>query len=338
MNDPRHDVVETRRRPGVFTLAGEAFARGVIAVSGGDARRWLDGMLSNDVTRISAEGPARGCYATLLTTRGRIVADLHVLARPDGFWLEMAAFVVGDVIARLAKYIVADDVVLADRSADTARLAVEGPGSTALLEAAGGCALSEVPAEGWATGRIADCEVTLARFGWTGEEAWQLFVPASAGPAVGEALVAAGAGARSLDALEVLRIEAGVPRLGPELDEEVFPDEARLDAAISRSKGCYTGQEIVARLYSRGAVNHLLVALDFEGDTPPPAESSLFCGDKRTGEVTSACLSPSLGAIGLGYVRKEHADAGTVLRCVSEAGEVATTVAALRRAGLGAGS
>jgi folate-binding protein YgfZ len=138
------------------------------------------------------------------------------------------------------------------------------------------------------------------------------------------------------DALEVLRIEAGIPRLGTELGEEVFPDEARLDSAISRTKGCYTGQEIVARLYSRGAVNHLLVRLRFEGDRVPAAGSPLHVrdesgdemADKKTGEVTSACASPTRATIGLGYVRREHARSGTALRCLDPRGALRATVAA----------
>ena len=218
------------------------------------------------------------------------------------------------MLETLGRYIVADDVDLADRSAAFVRVGVEGPRSTERLAAAaseGADALAAVEPEGWTTLTFGEgVAVVATRFGWSGETAWQLFVPAGS-----EASVASAIGVRvaSLAALEVLRIEAGVPRLGPELDEEVFPDEARLDAAISRTKGCYTGQEIVARLYSRGAVNHLLVQLELEGDALPAADSPLLAGGKRTGEITSACVSPTRGALGLGYVRREHAEPGTEL-------------------------
>jgi folate-binding protein YgfZ len=336
------EVRAARRAPGLFVLTpAEDQGRGVVAVTGRDAPRWLDGMVTNDITRLSADGPVTGCYAALLTTKGRIVADLHVLARPDGYWLETAAEAVAPVLAQLGRYIVADDVTLEDVSESVVRLGVEGPGVGALLAELSGTPapqLDAVPPDGWLPLELLGSEVVTARFGWTGEEAWQLFVPAADAPAVQVALLEAGFEARSGEALEVLRIEAGTPRLGPELDEEVFPDEARLESAISRTKGCYTGQEIVARLYSRGAVNHLLVGLRFDAASAPAADAPLEVGDKRTGEVTSACVSPSAGAIGLGFVRKEHAEPGTRLRCRGPDGECEATVAVLPLVAAGSGA
>jgi folate-binding protein YgfZ len=336
--DSSAEVVAARRGVSVFTLEGDAFGRGVVEVTGGDASRWLDGMVTNDIAAISrAEGAGdraeNGCYAALLTPKGRIVSDLHILAREDGYWLETSAFAVADLMARLDKYIVADDVELADRSAEFARLAVEGPGATRLLAGVSGLepvdngGLEAVPEGSWTVGSIAETEVEMARFGFTGEDAWQLFVPPAARPAVLVALADAGARRASMQALEILRVEAGVPRLGPELNEEVFPDEARLEAAISRTKGCYKGQEIVARLYSRGAVNHLLVGLRFDGGRIPALGATLFCGAKKSGQVTSAAWSPTAGPIGLGYVRREHAEAGTELRCEDREGDLSVTVA-----------
>ncbi len=339
MADVADEVRAGRTSPGLFDLSGAAgpsFARGVIDVRGRDAPRWLDGMITNDVKQIAHDGARNGCYAALLTTKGRIVADLHVLAREHGYWLETAAAVTDDVIDRLQKYIVADDVDLADASPAWVRLGVEGPGSTAMLASTlDDTALADVPAAGWTAGSIAGVASVLARFGWSGEDAWQLFVPTDGATAVRDALTAAGATPRSTEALEVLRVEAGIPRLGPELGEEIFPDEARLDAAISRTKGCYTGQEIVARLFSRGAVNHLLVGLRFEGEAVPAGEAKLYAPgaagarEKATGEVTSACVSPTAGVIGLGYARREHAEPGTALVCRTDAGEMSATVAAL---------
>jgi aminomethyltransferase len=320
------EVIAVRRAAGLFRLSSGPGSRGVIAVTGSDARRWLDGMVTNDVTRLAAAGPANGCYAALLTQKGRILADLHVLARPDGFWLETAASAVPDLIARLERYVVADDVKLA--ALDLVRLGVEGPAATSVIARASQidpAQLASLPAESWTTLSIGGVETVAARFGWSGEDAWQLFVPGGGERAgtggeqpVVAALREAGQGALALpsnETLSVLRIEAGIPAIGSELNEEVFPDEARLESAISRKKGCYTGQEIVARLYSRGAVNHLLVSLRFEGSAPPPPGSKLFADDRATGEVTSACLSPTAAAIGLGYVRRDHAAPGTRLLC-----------------------
>lgn len=343
MSDPSglaREIEDARRSPGLFSLGPGPFARGIVGVTGRDAPRWLDGMVSNDVTALSADTRANGCYAALLTPKGRIVADLHVLARPGGYWLETAGCAVQAVVERLEKYIVADDVTLMDLSGEFARMGVEGPGATRLLESAGDGSLAGLPEHAASALAVEGVELVAARFGWSGEDAWQLFVPTAGAEAVREALSAAGAAARSDAALEVLRVEAGIARLGPELGEEVFPDEARLEAAISRTKGCYTGQEIVARLHSRGAVNHLLVGLHFSspsagpsaGVSPPQPEAVLAAGEKRTGRVTSSCVSPHVGAVGLGYVRSEHAEPGTRLRC----GDVEATVSALPLVEVGA--
>ncbi len=317
MSDLAAEVEATRSQARLFVLAGRGHARGVVEVTGGDAERWLDGMVTNETVSLS---PGGGCYAALLTQKGRVVADLHVLAREDGYWLDTSAWAVPTVLERLDRFIVADDVKLTDRSADFARLSVEGPEATSVL------GVPDVPLESWVTTQVGGVEIVAARFGWSGETAWQLFVPAGEQREVLSALAVPIA---SGEALEVLRIEAGIPALGAELDEDVFPDEARLDSAISRTKGCYTGQEIVARLYSRGAVNHLLVGLQFEGERAPAPGSRLLAGERTTGEVTSVCLSPSLGPVGLGFARVEHAEPGTRLECADPGLGVHATVVEL---------
>jgi len=298
-----------------FAGLAEMNARGLICVQGADRARWLNGMVSNDVEALK-EGPRdSGCYAVLLTPKGRVVADLHVLLRSDAFWLETLRSAVPEVLERLDRYIIADDVELRNISDDFEQLGLEGPEAMALVEAAADASVA-LSREACADLVIAGVPVVAAAFGWTGERAVQLFVPAGRGSAVAERLAqAAGdAGLVSIgdEALEILRIEAGTPMLGLELDEEVLPDEARLEHAISTTKGCYTGQEIIARLRSRGHVNHRLVGLRFVA-AAPPRDSELFADGRRTGEVTSACLSPSAGAIGLGYVRVAHAEPGQEL-------------------------
>ncbi len=127
-----------------------------------------------------------------------------------------------------------------------------------------------------------------------------------------------------LEVLEILRIEAGRPRLGLDLDESVLPAEARLERAISTEKGCYTGQEIVARLASQGQVGHWLVGLETEGSAPLAVEAEVTAGDRRVGEVTSACVSPIAGSIGLAYVRRGFDRPGTELGVESRRVRVAS--------------
>lgn len=308
---------------GLFALG----ARGLVEVRGGDRVRWLNGMLTNDVAAAAARGTGAGCYALLLTREGRVVADLHVLVRDDSLWLETEAAAVETVIARLAKYVIADDVVLADRSSAFDRLAVEGPGADRVL--AGLASEPPPPADGCADLRIAGTPVVVAAFAFAGGPGFQLFVPAGRGQDVSAALLAVGAPhglvASSEEVLERLRIEAGVPRLGRELDESVLPDEARLERAVSTTKGCYTGQEVVARMRSRGRVSHLLVGLHCGGGSLPAPRAPLEdLEGKRVGEVTSAVLSPRFGAIALAYVRRPWDAPGTRLRVGGGRVEVAS--------------
>lgn len=316
---PGELAAEVRRGAGLFRLR----ERGLLAVVGADRARWLDGMISNDVRSL---GPERtGCAALALTRTGRVVADLHVLWRPEELWLELDARALGPARAHLEKFIIADDVELAERSAAHARLALEGPALPGLLRALGA---PQPSADGWVEAEIEGTPVLLAGYGWSGEPAVQLFVAPEAGDALaaaiaraaqpGDALVEAGP-----EVLEILRIEAGIPRYGAELDESVLPDEAGLGAAVSTSKGCYTGQEVVARLRSQGRLSHLLVGISTEGTSPLQVGAEVQAGGKRVGEVTSACLSPAAGAIALAFLRRPHQEPGTR---VSVAGRPARVV------------
>ena len=283
--------------------------RGVIGVSGADRVRWLDGMISADVKSLAA---GEGAWGLLLTRQGRVVADLHVLARAESFWLELEGVGVAPVLARLQAYVVADDVTLADLSAGFARFALEGPRAAEILAGAGGEAIRLGPGA-WRELELGGAATSVAAYGFTGFPAFQVFAPVAAREAVARALLSAGAREAGADTLECLRIEAGTPWLGRELDESVLPAEARLDAAISSSKGCYTGQEVVTRMRSRGRMASLLVGLRFGGGALPARGASIEAAGERIGQLTSSVRSPALGTIGLGFVRVDAAEPGTVV-------------------------
>jgi len=290
-------------------------------VRGDDRQRWLDGMLTCNVKKLA---PGDGAHGLMLTPQGRIVSEIHVLHRGEELWLETEAGAIARVIARLEKYVIADDVALADATPQWARLALEGAGAFEAFSASGGAVPAR--AHGVASAQISGTEVVAARFGFTGAPALQLFVPRAGERAVRAALQAVGARLESADALEVRRIEAGTPWLGKELDESVLPAEARLDGvAVAADKGCYTGQEVVARMRSRGRSSHLLVGLRFADGALPGLRSALLGERGEAGSVTSAVRSPRFGAIGLGFVQAPLAEPGTMLRV--DGSEV--TVAAL---------
>ena len=301
-----------RRGAGLFRLG----VRGLVVVEGGDRVRWLNGMLTNDVARLAAGRERSGCYALLLTRIGRIVADLHVLLRGDAFWLETDAEAVAPVLTTLGKFIIADDVRLSDAAQDWERFLLEGPATSALFAALTGQAPGLAP-DSADEYEIAGTKVLAGAWGVSGEDALQLFVPAGRSAAVIQALRRAGASHSLLEAdaetLEILRIEAGTPRFGRELSLEVLPAEAGLERAISTTKGCYTGQEVVARMATRGEASHALVGLALEGESVPASGTAVLAEGVRVGELTSAARSASAGVIALGYVRRVHAAPGTTL-------------------------
>ncbi len=299
------ETLRVRERAGLFRLED----RGIGVVSGEDRVRWLDGMVSNDVKSLEAGTARSGCYAALLTAKGRIVADLQILSRPGALWFETEGWALPGVIARLDKYVIADDVQLEDQSAEFARFGIEGAAAPAILAEAAGRELA-LARDACVDADVAGAPVLVARFGWSGERAFQIYSPTTAADDVIGALRDAGRSHGMVEAgpevLEILRIEAGRPRLGAELDETVLPAEARLERAISTSKGCFVGQEVVERMRSRGQVKHLLVGLRFDGAEAPPVAAEVSAGSKRVGEITSACVSAQAGTIALAYVRRPH--------------------------------
>lgn len=323
-------VLGTRARAGLFRTD----QRGLLEVYGEDRVRWLDGMISGDVERLEMQGPGAGCYAMFLTNRGKILADLHVGHMDDHFVLECRRDAIARVAQSLERFIIADDVRLEDRTGSLECIGLEGPSSVEILQAATGLpaeTIARLGREQWTETEIAGEPVRIGAFGWSGETAFQIFARRGRCDAVFAALKECGRPFElvlgDVAALETLRVEAGIPALDNELDENVLPPEARLEHAISIDKGCYVGQEIVARLRSRGQVNHLLVGLEFPADALPTpgsaGEVELTVGGRRTGELTSFANSPVRGPIGLGFVRREHSEPGTVVEFLEGTARVA---------------
>jgi folate-binding protein YgfZ len=289
--------------------------RGLVQVTGADRVRWLDGMLTNDVASLVVGPDRSGCYAVLLTHQGRIVADIQVMVRQDAFWLEMSAQAVPGVIERFDKHIIADDVTIAEITATTQWLAVEGPGAARLLASLADRELGLEP-DCWVEIPLGPCPVAVARWG-VATGAYRLLIPSGHLEQVAGELMALGSDMSFVEAgpeaLEILRIEAGTPRFGAELDETVLPGEARLERAISLTKGCYIGQEVVARMASRGRTSHRLVGLrlqDTAAEVGTPVSLDASPDSRKIGEITSVCVSPSQGSIALAFVRSAHAATG----------------------------
>jgi tRNA-modifying protein YgfZ len=279
-----------------------------LRMHGRDPLKMIQGLVTNDVAGAPADVAV---YALLLSPKGRMLAEVRVLRLEPDILLETAAGALDGLVATLKKYVPPLFARVEDLSDAMTCLGVYGPGSAAAVVAALGA--EAVPESGReeAVASVAwDGEtVHVVRTRVTGDDGLDLFLPSSQRAAVHAALVAAGARDAGLDTLEVLRIEAGRPRWGAELDESVIPLEAGLkERAISTSKGCYTGQEVIIRILHRGHVNRHLRGFLLDDVPLPAAGTELYHPEtgKVAGRLTSTCLSPRLGqAIALGYARRE---------------------------------
>jgi folate-binding protein YgfZ len=266
--------------------------RGVLLVSGPDGAEYLQGQLTNDVEALE---PGEGLYAALLDRKGHMQGDLRVLrTKPDEILLDTEAEALPAVLRHLKMYSVGRDVAVSDVSGERAILSLIGPRS---VEVAGTAALPEHACEGTSVGTVA-CLAVGTRDGI------DLIAAAADAERLTEVLRGAGAVAVSPQAAELVRIEAGVPRFGAEMGTETMPAEAGIvEEAVSFTKGCYIGQETVARLHYKGKPNRHLRGLRLSG--PAAAGAAVRLGEKEVGRLGSAAVSPAFGPIGLAILRRE---------------------------------
>lgn len=286
-------------------------ARGKLIVSGSEAAEYLQGQLTNDVEALS---PGDGQYAALLDRKGHMQADMRVLrTSTEEIWIDTEPEALAAAKRHLEMYKIGRDVAIADLTGERAILSLIGPRS---VEIAGTAAL---PEHASASINIsgADCVAVGTADGI------DLIVKTADAFAVREALLATGAAAVDPQAAEVLRIEAGAPRFGAEMSAETMPAEAGIvERAVSFTKGCYIGQEPVARLHYKGRPNRHLRGLELSAPAAPG--ESLQLGEKEVGRIGSSCVSPARGPIGLAIIRRE-AEPGAEL-VVGEDGVTARVV------------
>lgn len=293
---------------------------GVMEVEGPHRVRFLNGQLTADL-RPLVDG--QGVYAVTLTPTGKMIADLRVYAVGETFLLVTPPGAAREVIAHLAHFKVADRVTFTDLSARVSSLLVQGPASSAVVEAALG-GVPPVAAYANLTRRVdlpggEPVEVRVCRVSVTGEDGFELLCPTPRVGALYDRLLEAGrplgvrpAGFRALDSL---RVEAGVPWFGIDMDSATNPLEARLAHAINLQKGCYTGQEVIAKATYIGQVSRQLVGLLFpEAAEGVAAGDAIRFADREVGKVTSVVEAPTVGGpIALAIVRREAAEPGTRL-------------------------
>ena len=303
--------------------------RAVFSLTGPDRVRYLNAVLTSNVHDLA---PGQGAIGLLLNAQGHILAELETLALEDRLLIFGHAFIREQTAATLEKFIIMDDATLADETAASGTLAIEGPAAPEIVRQRTGVDLAALHEHGHApaifnsaAGSIPCRVIRRSMFGFPGAEF--LVRREALDPlwdALGAAVRARDGGAIGYRALDVLRLEAGVPWFGADFDQHYIPHEAALEQThISYTKGCYTGQEIVERVRSRGHVNRRRVALLFSGLEPPAAGAKLLVGGTEVGHVTSAAFSPLAGKpIGMGYLRREHGQPGSLLECTGAPAEV----------------
>ena len=312
---------------------GAAFAdlstRGRIVLKGTDRASYLQGLLTNDVEALA---PGEGCYSAWLTPQGRMTADMAVVNLGDALLLDIDAGVTAMLLDRLRELVFTEDVTVEDRTAGGTALAVHGPEASRLVAdlvrpvedgtPLTADALGRLPEYHQRPGRLGDAPVAVVRSDEIGEVGFVLYAEAASARPLAGAL--AGAGAAELDAetFALLRLEAGRPAFPADMDESTIPLEAGIESrAISQTKGCYVGQEVIVRVLHRGQgrVARRLVGLRLDGDDSPPAAGAALRTPEKpeaepAGTVTTARRSPALArTIALGYVKRELAAPGTAL-------------------------
>jgi folate-binding protein YgfZ len=258
-----------------------------------------------------------GCYAALVNAKGKMTADLNIFVLAEEILLDFESSLTANVTERLQKFIVADDVEIVDASKSFGLVSILGPKAVGVCESLGW----RVP------GRALEIEVQdstyVANVPRLGASAVDIYFPTE-NPSVVTKLKAAGVENCSMEAFDAVRIEQGIPRFGIDMDENTLAPEALGASAISYSKGCYIGQEVIARIRTYGQVAKALRSLRFEQSAQiPKAGDKIHHDGKEVGWITSAVFSPKFQhPIALGYVRKECNQIGVRLEANGAVAEI----------------
>ncbi len=290
----------------------DARLRGLIEVTGKDRASWLNNLVTN---RIKDLTPGQGNYTFATNIKGRILLDFNMIVLPDAIWIDIDRRYVTKAMAHFDRYLITEDVRLKDRSDDLVRIALLGPKSAEIADAIGAVEPLNMASLASTAVTLVQKNRLLVRHDFAGVFGVELYIDAPDAAACWNRLLEIGAPVRlrpiGHTAVNILRIEAGIPLLGEDIDEEVLPAETQQIArAVSYTKGCYLGQEVIERMRSRSALARSLVGLRL--NSPVIAPATMHVDDKEIGKITSACHSYALnGHIALGYVKTTHAQPGT---------------------------
>lgn len=301
-------------------------SRGRIRVFGSEASMFLNGLITNDMKTLENN---RWMPAVFPTVQGRLIASVRVIRLDDDasgkkpspvFLLDTEAPTHSTVGKSIERFTMAGDFHIVDVTQDSTILSVQGKAAATIVESVLGPAFAQVPHNGVMESDWEESRLTVVRATHTGEDGFDLIVPNSHAAQLWGSLLSGGATPVGYEALEILRIEAGIPRFGHDMDDTNVVTETNLDDAISFTKGCYVGQEIIIRIKHRGHVAKKLsgLLLETNGGLEPGAVIQSAEGPD-IGRITSQTISPAIGKpIALGYVRYEHSTPGTQVKVGGE--------------------
>jgi folate-binding protein YgfZ len=279
---------------------------GVLKLTGNERVSWLQGMVTNDVQKLI---PGTGCYAAHLTPQGKIVAQMHILADEEALWLSLERAAIPKLLSAFDKLLIMEDVQVSDVSNDYSILAVLGPKALAVMESWAGEPLALKGK--YAHRNLEDTRIVVSDLGY------EIWVPGAKVDKVLRFIAQSGATAIDHGTWDVLRTEAGMPVYGFDIDETTTMPEIG-EAGINYEKGCYIGQEVVAKIKYIGHVNRRFVGLTFVGMEVPKLKSPIHKGGREVGYVTTTLFSPSLNKpIALGFVNRAAYAPGNEVEVVS---------------------
>lgn len=322
--DAEYDALRTR------AVIVDQSHRGRMRLTGERAAETLNGLVTNDIV---ATEPGHGCYAAALTPKGKIVADLRIYREAGGILVDCPARATTGWLDVVRKFVNPRVTPYRDESLELRAFGVFGPQAHHVVAAVTGgtpTALGVLPQYAHVSIALDGGVAIVARVPDAGVDGFSIYLPPAAFDAAWARAIDAHATPAGVAAWDVARVEAGYPEWGIDIDDSTIPQEANLDdlGAISYTKGCYTGQEVVARVHFRGHVNKLLRGVRVEGEPAPTGAQLVDAAGKLVGDVRSSVVSPRLGPIGLAMVRREVApDAALTARW--EGGERPATVQAL---------
>ena len=291
--------------------------RAYLAFTGPDRVRYLNAILTNNIKEV---GDGQGVVSLLLSPQGRILAEIETYAFSDQLFCVSYAMIRARLIETIQKYIIMDDVTLTDETERFGTLAVEGPRSSEVVKELTGVELPALTELGVIEAKVDGVSCRVVRRSPAGNAGAEFLAERADLERIWRALDAAtrrvGGGPMGYSALSARRLAQDVPWFGYDFGEQQIPHEAGLEIShISYTKGCYTGQEIVERVRSRGQVNRVRVLLKFDGQELPAYGEHLLADGKEIGRVTRSAFSHSLGAaLGMAYVRRENGEEGSALQ------------------------